>query len=338
MEEHVSFPSHITRALEDSAAAQDPEAVKRDIRAKSEERSQAIKRRVPQQHTPLAVPVSPVSAAVAGLSPAPHQSMPQTVAAVPQPTVGLSSDPEAISLALPSNFHYYQDFKDVYCKPFRALHLSKLSRAQAETSLLHTVEAVNSVLSSTTSVPNIAFKLGTADFYAVLYWLKFNSFTKSTLNHRAICKNPSHHHAIKNGELDVSTLVTQLVVTQTQLETKYLKSPLVASLPGYRLRPATMKDTVEYFEHPEWNLADFQFLADLASVMEPLHDPDMSLYEKIELVKQLSGDDVAIVEEFSRQADSFGVMESVNVTCGGCGASFESKISIDARSFLPSAQ
>jgi hypothetical protein len=146
-----------------------------------------------------------------------------------------------------------------------------------------------------------------------------------------------HVAEVRAGKLPVESLRTEVIIPNGTLRTTYLTKPLATdTLPGFRMRPALMRDTVEYFEHPNWNRPDFQYLADLASVLEPLDNPYMSLYDKITLVENMDGDQVELVEQFSKNADTFGVEEFVNVTCSGCGASFESKISIDARSFLPS--
>lgn len=195
------------------------------------------------------------------------------------------AEDEAVSLKLPSRFAYY-GFKDIYVKPLRSRQLAKLSRAHEERSLVHLVEAVNSVL-STTSGPyvDLGYRLCTADFYFVLYWLKLNSFRKKQMRHTTYCTNPAHLEKVTEGSLAQDSLKIDMLVTDTMLQVTELETlppPPVIDKPTWVFRPETMRDSVEFLELPDWNNPEVTYLARLASVIDiPKEDGSFcSLVEK----------------------------------------------------------
>lgn len=253
-----------------------------------------------------------------------------------------SSSADAISLGLPSRFAFY-DFKDIYIVPFKGKHLSKLSRAHKEESLLHMVEAVSSVLSNTTNTPNLAFKLTINDFYFVLYWLRTNSYTKSVYTHRDMCKNKSHHEKVAEGSLPNESLISVQTLTKTDLrvtELETLPNPdlYVLNYPGLYLNPTTMQDTLQLAGDPAFAKDDEEFLysAQLASYLRLEANPDATLRERIAVFNELSVDDVTVIQNYENAITTYGVVESTKLTCKACGASWVSKISLDAHDFLPS--
>lgn len=249
---------------------------------------------------------------------------------------------EASSVELPSRFWAY-DFKDLYVTPFVAYHLAKLSRAHEEGSLLPMVEAVSSVLQSSTVHPgpgiSLAHELTVPDFYFVLYWLKLHSFTKGSYLHTTMCMNPEHHKWVTDGLKPRESLKLQELVTKSQLQVTALtqipdmtqfnlgdESPLT-------LYPATMRDTLEFLEHPLVTDKEFQYLARRASFVRH-KDGYMPFADRVEAIKTLTPDQIAIVEQFEKICDSYGVMEKINVRCKECGASRVTKMTLDAHSFL----
>lgn len=251
-----------------------------------------------------------------------------------------SSDPEGISVGLPSKFAFYE-FKDLYVKPFRARHLAKLAKAHEERSLLPMVEAVSSVLSTTTPVDDaLGFKLSVADFYFVLYWLKFNSFTDAQLTNTTYCVNPAHVEEVRAGSKPEESLKIVTVTRKGELEVNYLEATPNPSMfpmpPGFSLRPATMQDTVEFMEHPDWLDPEIQYLGKLASVLRVDSNPNMSLTDRIKLIdEQFDADTCHTLIKYEEYMDkAFGVAEKLKVTCNGCGASRVVKLTLDAHSFL----
>lgn len=249
-----------------------------------------------------------------------------------------TSDPEAISIDLPSRFAFY-DFKDLYVKPFRAFHLAKLSKAHEDRSLMPMVEAVSSVLStSLNGVSNLGFKLCVNDFYFVLYWLKMHSFTKATLVNTNYCINPEHFAKVERKELPEESLKIMTTVTSSDLKITNLENlpdveRFVLPAPFY-CRPATMQDSVEFMENPNWLDAEFQYLGKLASNFSSRNNPGISLLERIEILKNFDGDTCLMLEDYEKAIDCFGVEEKIILNCSVCGASRESKLSLDAHSFL----
>lgn len=282
-----------------------------------------------------------------------QQAAIQQFPSVENPMPGFTSpvtDPEGISLALPSRFAFYR-FKDLYAKPFKGIHLSKLSRAHAEGSLQLLVETVSSVLSTTTpGVGPLGFELTLPDFYFVLYWLKQNSYTKSSFVHKTQCTNHEHLEKVSKGELAPETLQIAQVINKGQLtvnELEQLPDPeyfkFKDDVPFY-LTPATMRTAIEFAESPKMNSVEheeFEYLAQLGSFVQHKNFLDSpqgywTIEQRAKAMEEADGDEVQLIQEFEKALEGYGVDEKVTVTCKVCGASRETKVSLDAHSFLSS--
>jgi hypothetical protein len=255
------------------------------------------------------------------------------VQAPPTPT----TDPEGISVDLPSRFHYYS-FKDLYVRPFRLSHLAKVAKANETNSMQSLVEVVSSVLSTPSGEKDIAFQLTMADFNAVLYWLRLNSFSKRQMRITSLCTNPTHRHQVEVGEKTEQSLTITTVYTESDLKFNYLDSvpdPAVYQIdvPGYgaaALRPETVADVIDFLDHPLWEDPEFQYKARVASVIGlPIRFQD-----KINLLDDLAPDAAILALQYADLVDSYGVEELVKTNCIGCGASGAVKIAVDARTFL----
>lgn len=244
-----------------------------------------------------------------------------------------NASPNSISVGLPSHFHFY-DFKDLYIAPFRILHLSKLAKSHEERSLLPMVEAVSSVLSSSSGVPNLGFKLNSNDFYFVLYWLRINSFTKAKYLHTSYCRDKDHLAKVASGELENDSLMNKFEITNSSLVTNYLTDiPAEFVLPApYKLRPALMQDTLEFYEMSDMLDPEVSYLAGLASCFEDTTQY-IPLRARMDLVASFEPDVAMMLSRYETWSDSFGVVEQVKVTCG-CGASWADTVTLDAHSFL----
>lgn len=253
------------------------------------------------------------------------------------------ADSNGTSVALPSRFAYY-GFKDLYVVPFKNAHLAKLQRAHTEQSLQPIVEVVSSVVyTSTPGYKNVAFELTMPDFFFVLYWLRMNSFTKTSFIHKTKCTNEEHVEKVNNGLMKKDTLEIKRIIDKTTLVTHELEEmpdPSVFSFgqeSDIVFSPPRMRDVLEFLDHPLMSDAntriEFSYLAQQASHIQSMTQY-LNLDQRIGIVENFDLDQVALVKQFEKLVKAYGVEESINVTCKGCGASRESTISLDASSFL----
>ncbi len=251
----------------------------------------------------------------------------------------VNSEEEGTSVDLPSRFAFYP-FKDLYVYTLRGKHLRKLARAHKENSLLQTAEVVSSVLCTTDPAYQgraLAFDLTIPDFYWVLYYLRQNSFTKSSFTHRTRCTNPAHHKLVEDGKAPVESLVIEEIVQKSTLKNNVLeKLPEtdMSSLErdGIPYRPATIRDLVLIMDHPDFEKGDPEFL--WASEVASYIGGGLSIQERIEIVDDLSPDQINAIKSYEEEVSHYGIDEEVVVHCKGCGASMKDRVSIDASTFL----
>ena len=285
----------------------------------------------------------------AASSPHGRPQMPMPAAAPitePQPYVHVTpnSEAEAVSFALPSNFLVY-DFKDLYIRPFKGRHFSKLHRAREEASLLHLVEVVSSVISTSMYPTGLAFELTLPDFYSCLYWLRMHSFLKHGFTHQTMCRSKIHHEWVEKGQLidgkltavDPDTLKYAEIVTRASLKTREmtaLPSPeeFVLDYPGVKLVPVLMKDVLEITMNEDID----RFMARTAASIQ-LVDRNASLQERMTLVDELSADDITTIAAYEKAISDYGVVESFKWKCKTCGHLHNDELAIEAHSFFPLA-
>lgn len=290
-----------------------------------------------------------------------QQIPPHIKATIPNPDPAMTPivTDDMISLSLPSRFAFYS-FKDLYIKPLRVSHLSKLAKANDIDSMHIVCEVVSSILATPQGDVNIGFKLCISDFQAVLYWLRANSFPKSTMRIKSQCQNHLHHEKVAKGQLDAASLTTESVHDISGLESIELErapDPEVyrinMTLNGHQatvqLRPETMWDSIQFLADERYLDPEFQYMARLAAALDmdtafPL-DPITgqgikavpqfwTLDQKIRAVDAgVSVADVMLITEFNELVDSFGVNEIVDVKCKECGHVSQVRLAIDARTF-----
>jgi len=266
----------------------------------------------------------------------------------PQPYVHVTpnSEDEAVSFELPSNFLFY-DFKDLYIKPFKGRQFSKLHRAREEESLLHVVEAVSAVISTATIKEGLGFWLTLPDFYACLYWLRMHSFLKHGFTHQTICRSKKHHEWVEKGRLAengetripvaADTLKHAEIINKASLKTRNLTElpnleDFQLSYPGLKLVPVLMRDVLEI----TMNESTDRFAARTASSFQ-FEDRFATLQERMAIVDDLSGDDIATIAAWEKACSNYGVEESIKWTCKTCGHIHTDELQIEAHSFFPSA-
>jgi hypothetical protein len=216
------------------------------------------------------------------------------------------------------------------------------------------------VLSTSEGHTNIAFNLTIPDYYFVLYWLRQNSYTKSTFTHTTHCTAQKHFDMIERGEKTLESLKVLEVVNRTTLQVNMLDqipNPAVYTItdPYATLRPALVRDMLEISMSPNIIDPEFEWNAEMASYLTiiapmPVFDDkggiigsvtrELNLEERIERMgneELYSADDAFTIKQFSKTLDKYGVQESIKVRCKECGASWDSKMSLEAHSFLSAA-
>lgn len=265
------------------------------------------------------------------------------------PYVAITED-RYVSLALPSRFHYY-DFKDVYARPFQKKHLSKLAKAKLEQDTMPVIEAVSSVLKNSRGDTDIAFKLTIPDYYFILHWLRHESFTKFAFTHHDLCTNKRHIEMVDTGEKGVETLRVSEIINKTRLKVFTLdRAPDPADFKldsqFITLRPALVSDVLELSNSPRMADSEFAYMAEAASYCTIYTEDEngtrpMTISEKVDFLQDdesdVSPDDIHVIFAWSKALDWYGVQETVRMRCKECGASWDSKVSLEAHSFLPAA-
>jgi hypothetical protein len=204
--------------------------------------------------------------------------------------------------------------------------------------MLHVVEAVSAVISSTTGPQTgLAFYLTLPDFYACLYWLRMHSFLKHGFSHQTMCRNADHHAKVNKGELPADTLKHSETLTRTSLKTKMLAddvdfSHLTLNYPGLELAPAKMHEILEITMNENID----RFASRMAASIQFI-GAEVPLVERMKVIDELSGDDIATIQEFEQKANAYGVEETVRWTCKTCGTAHTDEIQLEAHSFFPSA-
>lgn len=238
---------------------------------------------------------------------------------------------------LPSNFYFYS-FKSLCLRTLLGQDQVKFTRAANEEKLKHLVDGIGSTLEPEVS----AYDLVVPDFYWIMYWQRLNSFNKTPYIHNTYCENKEHNKKVANGELDPKTLTIEELITKTTLAEKVLDTSTLDKFfvegglgTRYTLGCATMRDTVEITEISESpDTEEILWLAGYASYIRAVPGQE-SLDDRIEIVKNMTPDDINELEEYISLVNDYGVSESIVVRCKECGAEMTSDIVINALSFLP---
>ena len=264
----------------------------------------------------------------------------QTLQSVPvkAPDLTPKSEVEGVSVDLPSRFFYY-DFKDLYVKPFRVRHLAKLAKGHEQKSMQIIAEVVSSVLSTTSGdYDDLGFRLSMNDFNYVLYWLRLHSFVKPQMRLTSKCTNPEHIKDVEAGTKPKESLTITTIFKDTDLAVSYMDDApdpetYHVEIEGQRveLHPETVLDAVHLLDHPNFDDEEVQYNSRIASCLKI---PGASLTQKIELIKDMMPEYALLALEFAELVFPYGVVETINTNCIGCGASGRLKIAVDAPSFL----
>ena len=244
-------------------------------------------------------------------------------------------NPSLLSLDLPSSFLFYP-FKELRVELIKGLHQAKFARAAETRNLQTLVEAVSATI-GTQGVT--AFDLTVPDFYWVLYWHKLNSFTKAKFTLTTECENPAHIQEVVKGTKPKESLTIQAFVNKSSMvETKLDKIPELedpVGMPeGVYLKPALMRDVVEYIDHPNQDEPGFQLLGQFATMIA-VEGQDTTFEQRLQMIESMTADQIQTIRDYETVINQYGIEETMVVKCKECGASKVAKLSIDAFSFLP---
>lgn len=259
------------------------------------------------------------------------------------PPVTPMTDATAQSVDLPSRFHYYT-FKDLYVRPLRLPQMSKISAAHDTGDLQKQVEAISSLLSTPSGETNLAFKLTMADYMAVLYFLRMTSFSKKQMRVTSYCKDAEHNKKVAEGKQPESSLEIQTVVLKSDLRTVYLdKAPdpdyYSVTVDGITIPfgPETLGDTIQFLAHPDWADEEFQYKSRIAAVLklDEATGKPWTWDQRIKFVEEyMMPDDAVRALEFASLMDEYGIVETVETVCKGCGSKGVTTLTCDPLTFL----
>ena len=235
-------------------------------------------------------------------------------------------------------------------RPLRIPQLAKIAKAHETGSLQIQAEAISSVLSTSSGDnTNLAFKLTMADYQAVLYHLRLSSFSKPQMRIKSHCNAAQHIADVQAGLKTKESLVIETIFTKSDLQMKYLEQ--VPDPEIYRLVfdeddgtqsivqlvPETLMDTVEFLDHPEWADEEFGYKSKIAAVLglEKATGNHWTWDQRIKFVdEKLTPDQAILAMEFADMLDGYGVVETVETKCMGCGSKGVAHVTCDPLSFL----
>lgn len=259
------------------------------------------------------------------------------------PPVTPMTDASAQSVDLPSKFHYYP-FKDLYVRPLRLPQMAKISAGRDTGDLQKQVEAISSLLSTPNGDKDIAFKLTMADYMAVLYFLRMTSFSKQQMRVTSYCENQKHNQDVAEGKLPQASLKIETVVLKSDLRTVYLdKAPdpdyYSVTVDGIKIPfgPETLSDTIQFLAHPLWADEEFQYKSRIAAVLrlDEATGKPWTWDQRIKFVEEyMMPEDAVRALEFASLMDEYGVVETVETVCKGCGSKGVATLTCDPLTFL----
>jgi len=275
--------------------------------------------------------------------PSPGASISQA-AANPQPS---NPGPLSTQVFLPSRFEFYEDLDTCFVRPMTGLHQSKFNRAAQEKKDRHTVNAITHMIGYD------AGNLTIPDFFFLLYYIRLNSYTKTTLVHRGVCTNEEHHRDVQEKRKPATSLNSVHTINRTWLEDEQLSenylegfetsinevSSILDTL-GMKLDVPRMKDTIDLNDDllsdpaNADSLSELQFIGDRAACVRFINDPNASLRSRIQAIENLPVDVHDMLDEWRLRVSLYGVKEVIRFKCPECGADVENPVLLSAHSFL----
>lgn len=258
--------------------------------------------------------------------------------AAPQTSTLASSEYSTLTF-LPSNFIDYQ-FKSIHIKKFSIQDLLLIYESEQNDSTEEVVRAISNTLHGVN-----AMELTEGDFWFLMMWQRLNSYKRTPFVVKWYCKNHDHIHKVASDELTQETLYNEDLIQRNKLEEIILDQEAIKKVYDYfiteygiKLQIPKMRSIIER-ELEEDNSSEVEsidklkLLNKLAVYISDEHA--ISLQEKRDFLLSVKDVDFICDLELVKNSFSHGVSESYSVSCKECGASQETKVSLDARRFLP---
>lgn len=281
---------------------------------------------------------------------APSTSVPEPAATDPTPApkvwhvntplTAADRSAEWFSLALPSNFYFY-DKKELFARRVRGAQQIKFTMAAQQNDTAMSVEAVNSCLNGIN-----ARDLTVQDYFYVMYWLRQVSYTSRKYTHVSVCRNPAHLADVAARKVTPDSLRTVHVIEQTDMTERVFDPAALLALDltlaneaGLTLRPPMVSDMIAIAELasdpsvPEY--AEMVTCLDTYSgVIGAINGKPVTAQERYAFLQTAEPDLMHLLSQYTKAVTQYGVQEFINVKCAGCGASGQTELSVSAHSFF----
>lgn len=238
----------------------------------------------------------------------------------------------------PSGMTFYE-FNKLSVRPFQVKEIIKLGAAKKSGKIQYVIEAIAA------SIDRPVYALTVADFYALCYWERIQSYQTRPFTVFWQCDNPEHVASVVSDPTSVApdTLNNQTVLHRsdlriTPLDTEALK-PIAEKLSalGIALYMPSVADLVETLETAsKWD-DTAAFLAPLAACLHVHHGKKLA--DRIRFLNDLPNETGGLILELLDEAkvviDKAGVVEAVKAQCSHCNEVQEVVLSTDLLSFFP---
>lgn len=267
-------------------------------------------------------------------------------------------DAEYIEVELPSNYVFY-DFKHLYIKPFKMMHIKKIIQGQANKNVRYLAQVINSVITCEKGYKDLVYRLTQEDFQYLLYWERLHSMPNMPYIYTCECDNPEHVRQVEEGKLSPNSLFFQQTITKSILHTdylpvdadysikedKYISQALREAIPSIHLHYPLMADYLDMLEAADKELKEDEegnevwFITGIPCTYVSIKDAqgkELSFVEKYKLLDEVDPESFYKLKDFESDAVKYGVNEIINTKCPRCGAVSKTEIELTAHSFLPS--
>ena len=276
--------------------------------------------------------------------------------AVPQQQVQQQIDAEYVSVDLPSSYVFY-DFKDLKAKTFKRLHLRKLLQAQTNKDPRAMAEVLNSVIVCEKGYTDLVYRLTPDDYTYLMYWQRTHSLPNMPYTQICLCQDPEHNRKVEEGLLKPETLKNQQTISKLNLDVtkldpnykldllEYMPKSILAKYPNAKLRVPLNGDWIAMLDLNQQQEIDDEedsllwFMTGTSACLLDIVDASgnqIPYKDKFDLVDNLSLEEADMLDRATTKLPRYGVQQIINVKCVECGAVSQTRLVLNAHSFLPS--
>lgn len=273
-----------------------------------------------------------------------------------QQVIQRTIDAEYISVALPSNYVFY-DFKDLKAQTFKRKHLRKLLQAQENRDPRAMAEVLNSVITCEKGYTDLIYRLTPDDYTYLLWWERVHSLPAMPYVQVCMCQNEDHIRRVESGELKPETLRNNQTISKANLDTielpkdykldlsQFMPQSIKEKYPQAQLRVPLNYDWIDMLEYSQNQISDTDsedgllwFMTGTAACLLDidLGGKQLSYKEKFDLVDNLPLGEADLLDKATQNLPKYGVQQLINVKCTECGAVSQVRMVLNAHSFLPS--